>query len=86
MSTTSRGYGSSHQRSRQGWARAVATGTVPCFRCGKPIAADAEWDLDHRDDDRTAPAAPSHRACNRRAGAAKTNGMMRDPEPHSRVW
>ena len=48
----------------------VKTGTVPCARCGKVIAADDEWQLDHRDDGR-GWLGPAHRRCNARAGWEK---------------
>jgi hypothetical protein len=65
-----------------------------CARCGLPIAAGAEFDLDHTDD-RAGYLGVSHRTCNRRAGGkngpAVTNARRRASEPKcvrswSRVW
>ena len=66
--TTSRGYGASHQRMRAKYQTLVASGRAVCVRCDEPIAPDAPWDLDHSDDRRTYNG-PAHRACNRAAGA-----------------
>lgn len=49
----------------------------------------AEWEEAFQaceQDDRTAPALASHRACNRRAGAAKANRTAYEPLRRSRVW
>lgn len=45
----------------------VATGTVRCARCDELIAADDDWQLDHRDDGH-GWLGPSHKRCNLRAG------------------
>lgn len=58
-------YGYQHKKLRKQWALQVATGAVPCARCGELIEADAKWDLGHVDGDRTQYAGPEHRACNR---------------------
>ena len=63
--TARRGYGSVHQTIRARWAPRVATGTVPCARCGLVISTAEPWDLGHDDADRSRYSGPEHRACNR---------------------
>lgn len=65
--TTTRGYGSTHQALRAKWATIIATRTVPCARCGEPIPQGSEFDLGHTDD-RTGWIGPEHAKCNRSAG------------------
>ena len=91
-------YGVVHRTMRRRLGSVVATGTVPCARCGDLIGAGERWELDHRDDGRGY--GPSHFRCNRRAGwdtmMAATNGNGRyvsDPALRwsrrwcmSRVW
>jgi len=60
-----RGYGARHQRARKRAARQVKAGGVNCWRCGKPIAPDEEWDLGHDDQDRSITRGPEHQRCNR---------------------
>lgn len=70
--TTARGYGTRHRNLRTQWAPRVATGTVPCWRCGDLIAPGTAWDLGHTDD-RSGYGGPEHaRACNRSAGGRTT--------------
>jgi hypothetical protein len=76
-STSSRGYGHMHQQLRKRWALEVATGQVPCARCGELIRPDEPWDLGHDDHDRSKYTGPEHRACNR-----ATNKRRRT----SRLW
>lgn len=66
--TTARGYGTAHQAERKRWSPVVAAGQAWCARCGRWIAPGQPWDLDHAAD-RTAYLGPSHRRCNRSAGA-----------------
>jgi excisionase family DNA binding protein len=68
----SRGYGPRHRELRGRVQRLVRSGRAKCARCGKPIAPDGPWDLDHADD-RNGYLGPAHRRCNRGAAAAKTN-------------
>ncbi|MGH3496306.1 MAG: hypothetical protein ACRDP1_02425 [Nocardioidaceae bacterium] len=63
--TTSRGYGHTHQQLRRQWAPLVAAGTVRCWRCGQQLLPHEPWDLGHDDHDRQLYAGPEHRACNR---------------------
>src|SRR6266496_2308149 len=63
--TTSKGYGTGHQKLRKRWAIRVARGEVRCARCGGLISPFELWDLGHDDFDRTKYAGPEHRACNR---------------------
>jgi hypothetical protein len=68
--TTERGYGYAHQQARQQWAPRVATGTVPCTRCGRPIKPGTPWHLDHNDN-RAGYRGPSHATCNTSTGGTK---------------
>ena len=76
-STVSRGYGRQHQLLRAAWAPRVASGAVPCRRCGELIPAGSAWDLGHDDFDRGLPSAPEHASCNRRAAAILRNRGFR---------
>ncbi|MFI7203312.1 hypothetical protein [Micromonospora aurantiaca (nom. illeg.)] len=70
--TTANGYGWQHQKLRARWKPIVATGTVPCARCGQLIPPGAPWDLGHDDHDRRRYSGPEHRRCNRAtAGRSK---------------
>lgn len=51
----------------------------PCARCGRPITADDEVDLDHRDDG-DGYLGLAHSACNRSAGARKGNARRANKE------
>lgn len=69
-----RGYGAGHQRLRVEWEPRVATGTVPCARCGELIAAGERWDLGHDDHDRTKYRGPEHAdRCNRAAAGRSSH-------------
>lgn len=61
--TSSRGYGSRHQKMRQEVAQNVSTGEARCARCGQPIDLGEAWHLDHTDD-RAGWLGASHAACN----------------------
>jgi hypothetical protein len=65
-------YGGLHRTARKRWKRQVEQGLVACSRCGQPISPTEHWDLDHADNG-AGYLGPSHRRCNRAAGAAKTN-------------
>lgn len=67
-----RGYNAEHDRLRRAWAPRVATGTVPCAKCGVSIAATQSWDLGHSDD-RATYMGPEHAACNRSAAGRKSH-------------
>ena len=60
-------YGYKHQKQREAWAPAIASGRVACFRCKLPIAPTELWDLDHTGVNWST--APSHQYCNRAHGA-----------------
>jgi hypothetical protein len=62
--TARRGFGWAHQKLRERVKRAVQAGGVRCARCGKPIAPQQHWYLDHTDD-RIGYRGASHRRCNR---------------------
>ena len=78
-STTSRGYGSAHQRLRRAWARQVQAGLVCWARCGLRIPPGTPWDLDHTDD-RRGYLGPSHATCNR------AKAPRQERRIHSREW
>lgn len=66
-SRQARGYGRDHDRERRRWARLIRRGGVTCARCGRPIAPDDDWHLDHRDD-RAGYLGASCATCNTSAG------------------
>jgi hypothetical protein len=76
-STTDRGYGWQHQKTRQQWAPRVDAGQVDCARCGRPIPPGTQWDLGHDDHDRRRYTGPEHMTCNRAAGATHGNRRRR---------
>ena len=65
-------YGAEHRAIRRALL-ASAAGT-PCVRCGVPLRAGDDVDLDHRDDGR-GYLGMAHAACNRAAGARKGNRL-----------
>lgn len=65
-----RGYGSKHKAMRADWAKHVATGLIPCAKCGNPIESGQAWDLGHADN-RSEYTGPEHAACNRADGGRK---------------
>lgn len=71
--TTSRGYGSAHQRKREQLLDAFEPGQA-CARCGLPIRRKEDADLGHDDDDRSQYRGLEHSACNR-----ATSGRSRRP-------
>jgi len=78
--TSKRGYGSRHQRTRRMLELFVRSGAAVCVRCGAPILATEPWDLGHDDHDRRVTRGAEHRRCNR-----ATAGRLNDPGP-SRDW
>jgi hypothetical protein len=76
-STSRRGYGWTHQKLRNRWARGVARGEVDCARCGEPISPEEPWDLGHVDGGRTRYSGPEHRACNRATASHKAKRRRR---------
>jgi hypothetical protein len=80
LTTTQRGYGVSHQAARRRLAPLVLSGKATCTRCGEPIAPDAPWHLDHRDD-RSGYAGPAHAYCNSTAPhRGRQPSLVDDPE------
>ena len=71
-STTQRGYGNAHRALRKRLAPLVASGQMPCARCGGLIMPGTPFDLGHADGDRTRYHGLEHAACNR--GAVGTPG------------
>lgn len=72
--TTERGYGNEHQALRARVRDKIAEqGGAQCWRCRQVITPWEPWDLGHDDHDRGVYRGPEHRACNRSAGARKTN-------------
>jgi hypothetical protein len=47
--TTSREYGSKHQKLRRDYEPLIASGNATCWRCGQPITPGTKWDLGHDD-------------------------------------
>lgn len=78
-STTARGYGHRHRQLREQWKPKVESGRVDCWRCGKPIRSDEQWDLGHSDD-RTRYMGPEHIQCNR------ATALRRPSYDVSRQW
>ena len=58
-----RRYDRRHRRVRAKYATVVKAGNAVCARCGKPIAPNELWDLDHDDEDplQRRYLGPSHR-------------------------
>jgi hypothetical protein len=71
--STARGYGSLHQRTRARLNLEVQSGTVNCSRCGLVIAPNTPWHLDHSDEDRGTYLGPAHALCNTAAGGRKAH-------------
>lgn len=87
--TTSRGYGSAHQRERKRWAKILAEGGASCARCGGWIPPGSKWDLGHHDRDRAQYVGPEHRRCNRATagrGARRARVIVDTPTPPAREW
>jgi len=88
-STNARGYGNAHRLERKRWAAIIETSGVRCARCRRVITADMPWDLDHAPG-KLGYLGPSHRRCNRTAGAkigaAITNARRRAKRRVSRQW
>lgn len=69
-----RGYDATHRALRRQWAPQVATGNVPCWRCGELIEPGERWDLGHDDTDRSKHRGPEHASrCNRSAAGRKAH-------------
>jgi hypothetical protein len=80
-----RRYGVVHKKARRRWAPRVRAGKVDCWRCRKPIAPGAPWDLGHVEG--AAAVAefgaryPEHRRCNR-ATLPRMLAEARGEAPH----
>ena len=66
-SKQARGYDKAHDAERLAWASRLATGPIPCARCGQLIRPGDAFDLGHTDD-RRGWTGPEHPSCNRAAG------------------
>lgn len=78
-------YGGAHKARRSREAERIKAGGVQCWRCTKPIPADAassDWDLGHDDNDPTKYMGPEHRGCNRATSTHKAMAVV----DTSRVW
>lgn len=85
--TTQRGYGYVHMRTRAEWKPYVDAGLVDCWRCGllitpRPWLKGDGWHLGHDDHDRTIYRGPEHSECNTGRGRRKGQG---DGTPWSTV-
>jgi hypothetical protein len=69
--TLRRGYGLAHTKLRKRLEPLIRSGRAVCARCGKRIAPQENWDLDHNDYDRSRYLGPSHRRCNRATNTAR---------------
>jgi hypothetical protein len=74
------------KRLRAEWNRRIQAGEpVTCYRCGQPIRRGMPWDLDHVVPvvhGGNGPLRPSHRSCNRSAGALLAQSQRgRKPKP-----
>lgn len=83
--TTQRGYGYRHRQLRKHWETVVRSGEAICWRCGEPIAPNADFDLGHDDHDRTRYRGPEHVGCNR-ATAGRREPVWASPIDTSRDW
>lgn len=84
--SSERGYDQEHRRLREQLRPEVEAGLHRCARCREPIFPGEAWDLDHAEN-RQGYIGPSHRSCNRSAGAQKRNGTGHDTSPPpSRRW
>jgi hypothetical protein len=83
-----RKYDRRHRRVRKKWAFTVLAGNAVCARCGKPIAPNELWDLDHDDDDplQRRYLGPSHRRCNRAVVTHLKAALVPEVQRHSRKW
>jgi hypothetical protein len=83
-----RRYGRAHRLVRKKYASVVAAGGAVCARCGKPIAPNEPWDLDHDDGDplQRRYLGPSHRSCNRAVVTHLKAALVPEVQRHSRKW
>lgn len=77
-------YGHQHRKERATWAPYVATGTINCSRCHKPIQPGQAWHLDH-DDDRIHYLGPAHARCNTAAGGQRSGQVRAARTPSTRT-
>jgi hypothetical protein len=83
-----RRYDRRHRRVRAKYAPVVKAGNAVCARCGKPIAPNELWDLDHDDNDplQRRYLGPSHRSCNRAVVTHLKAALVPEVQRHSRKW
>lgn len=88
LSTSERGYGAGHQRTRKYYVDLLLEGEVlECWRCFKEIYSPDDMHLGHDDQDRSITRGPEHVLCNLRAAADKANGKTAPVRrPRSRSW
>jgi hypothetical protein len=56
-----------------------------CWRCGKWVDSEADWDLGHDDHDRSAYRGPEHVYCNR-SNAKRTSAQLKSRRYRGKVW
>jgi hypothetical protein len=83
LSDRQRGYGPVHRALRKRLGPIVATGTVPCARCGELIKVGELWDLGHDDLDRRRYSGPEHARRNRQTSSHR---VEREKRIVSRDW
>src|SRR4029077_1815391 len=79
--TSARGYGHQHQRTRREWAPFVEAGEVLCARGGRPVGPLELWGLGHVDGEMSRYAGPEHRGCNRATAGRRVRPQFVPPPP-----
>jgi hypothetical protein len=86
-STSERGYGGPHRRTRAAWAKIVDKGGATCWRCEKPIKPGSEWVLGHQDySGKMLYRGVEHKSCSDRSGQQVRQAADPDPRPPRTRW